>query len=144
MTVIQQAYHALETALVRFMPVLQRKVVLNQLGGEEAAGIAEVVNRVAQTIASMPATYATESQGEAAVVHLHYFLGGVSAWVTEKDKGRPEQGDIEQRQAFGLITLGGDIDDAEYGYISIQELIESGVELDLYWTPKTLAEVRAA
>lgn len=31
---------------------------------------------------------------------------------------------------------------AELGYISIAEIVRSGVELDLYWTPKTLAEVR--
>jgi hypothetical protein len=31
----------------------------------------------------------------------------------------------------------------ELGYISIEELVANGIELDLYWTPKTLAEVKA-
>jgi hypothetical protein len=143
-TNIQQAYYTLQTTLVRFMPPGQRILLLAQLGGEEGAGIAEIITHLAQVIADMPVTYETESQGDAAVIHLHYFLGGVSAWVTEKDKGRPDVGDIAQNQAFGLVTLSGDVDDAELGYISIQELIENGVELDLYWTPRTLAEVTAS
>lgn len=31
----------------------------------------------------------------------------------------------------------------ETGYISIVELLENGAELDLYFTPKTLAEVQS-
>ena len=44
-----------------------------------------------------------------------------------------------QIQAFGLANLGYG---AELGYICIKELIEHGIELDLYWTPKTLGEVK--
>ena len=44
----------------------------------------------------------------------------------------------EQRDAFDLCGDGG-----ELGYISIAELIQLGAELDLHWTPRTLAEVRA-
>ncbi|MFA5352688.1 MAG: hypothetical protein WC291_00500 [Thermodesulfovibrionales bacterium] len=51
-------------------------------------------------------------------------------------------GDERQYQAFGLITLTGDPEDAELGYINIQELIEAGVELDLYWLPRKLRDIR--
>ena len=44
-------------------------------------------------------------------------------------------------KAFGLADPFGD--GGELGYISIMELRRAGVELDLYWTPKTLAEIRA-
>lgn len=44
-----------------------------------------------------------------------------------------------QLQAFGLADLGYG---GELGYISIVELLECGAELDLHWTPQTLAEVK--
>jgi len=56
-------------------------------------------------------------------------------YITEKDMGD------EQIQAFGLADLGMGF--PELGYISIEELVENGVELDLHWTPKTLAEVKS-
>jgi hypothetical protein len=49
--------------------------------------------------------------------------------------------DGPQLQAYGLADLYGD--GGELGYISILDLIRHNVELDLYWTPKTLNEVRA-
>jgi len=52
-----------------------------------------------------------------------------------------ESGDPAQHQAFGLASMG---DDPELGYISICELIELGVELDLYFTPVPIGECRAA
>ena len=40
--------------------------------------------------------------------------------------------------------LNGDEDCDELGYISIQELTACGAELDLYFAPRTPAEVKAA
>ena len=54
------------------------------------------------------------------------FLAGAEA-VFEK----------EQLQAFGLADLGYG---PEYGYISIEELLENGVELDFHYRPRTVAE----
>ena len=42
-------------------------------------------------------------------------------------------------QALGLANLGYG---GELGYISIQELIDAGVELDVYWTPKTIGAIK--
>lgn len=47
----------------------------------------------------------------------------------------------EQHQAFGAANLGYG---AELGYISIEELKENNVELDLYWTPKPLSQIERA
>lgn len=44
-----------------------------------------------------------------------------------------------QIQAFGSANLGRG---AELGYISIAEITECGAELDLHWTPCTLASLR--
>lgn len=94
---------------------------------------------LAKAIGRTPLTYQTENvETFDKVLCLHYFRGGVDAWIVERDVGdTPDQnGEGVQHQAFGAITLeGGGWAEVEWGYISIQELIENGVELDLYWTP---------
>ena len=90
-----------------------------------------------KTINEMPKSYETDGQGGEAKVVLHYFKDGSDWWIIEKDL------EPEQHQAFGFACLNGDVECAELGYISIAELIKYGVELDLYWTPKTLKEIKA-
>lgn len=85
-------------------------------------------------INEMPVTYQQDGKGEDAVIHLHYFLGGSDFYITEKDV------ENEQLQAFGLVSLNGH--EPEFGYISIVELLEIGVEFDLNWNTKTIKEVR--
>ena len=97
---------------------------------------------LANLIDRMPHSYQTEGQGNQAIAHLHYFAGGsANWWITEKDKGaaddEPEQ---RQSQAFGRADLFGD--GGELGYISLPEIIANGGEMDLYWTPKTLEEIK--
>jgi hypothetical protein len=48
----------------------------------------------------------------------------------------------EQLQAFGYACLNGDTENAELGYISIEELTENGVELDLYYKPEKLGDIK--
>lgn len=77
-------------------------------------------------------------------------MGGVDAWIVERDVGEngteapgAGEGDQHQHQAYGKITLfGGGWEEAEWGYISIVELIQNGVELDLYWEPKPVKEMK--
>jgi len=82
------------------------------------------------------------------IVYLHFFGRNYDAWVTERDylPGEIEDPDndySQQSQAFAFCSFGGPKDrDAELGFVSIQELIENGIELDLYWTVKPLSEVR--
>lgn len=135
---VRAAKAALMGILKDFMPVSQRNCLADALRGEERVGIAEVVLRATEQIETMPKTYEQDGLGDAAVAHLHYFRGSVDAWITEKDKGDGSE-DTAQYQAFGKQSFYGP-DSAEMGYISIKELIENGVELDLYWEPKTLKE----
>lgn len=109
----------------------QRAALWAALEGEERAHFADIVTRLVATWQAMPATYASESQGRAAVAHLHYFLGGADWWIIEKDSAG-------QIQAFGIADLGMG---AELGYISIPELLAVGAELDFYFAPKTIAEI---
>ena len=94
----------------------------------------DVINELYQTITTMPKTYEQDGKGNEAVAYLHYFKGNSDWWITEKDMG------TEQQQAFGLASINGY--EPELGYISIEELKSVNAELDFYWTPKTIGEIK--
>ncbi len=85
----------------------------------------------------MPETYGQNGMGDQAVVYLHYFCNAGDFYITEKDSDPDGDGQI---QAFGLADLGY----PELGYISIQEIISAGVELDINWSPVTLEQIKEA
>lgn len=132
--IIRRAKDGLVGPLKHFMPVMQRSVLADQLRGEERVGIAEMICRTLDVIIHLPQPYTTEGV-VGALAQLHYFKGSVDAWIVECDSSD------EQLQAFGKISLYGNGDEAEVGYISIKELIDNGVELDLHWKPVPLAEI---
>ena len=112
--------------------------------GEEGAFFRTMIQELETKIKTMPKTYETDGQGDEALATLHYFMGGSDWWIIERDAGSPddeEQG--VQAQAFGFTCLNGDTENAEMGYISIQELIENGAELDLYYTPEKIGGIKA-
>jgi len=120
----------------------QMMVVKEMLKGEEKTFFADKIAELAKTISEMPKSYETDGQGNKAIVHLHYFKNSCDWYIIEKDMGSPD--DIEtgvQLQAYGFANL-GDPQNAELGYISIQELIEHNVELDFHFAPCTLEEVK--
>lgn len=127
-----------------FMPTDQLKAVRAGMRGEEKEFFIDKGREIRNIIENMPKSYETDGQGDAAVAHLHYFKGVSDFYITEKDAGSPkDETPGQQLQAYGLADLGPGHGEAEKGYISIQELIDNGVELDLHWTPKTLAEIKA-
>lgn len=118
-----------------FVPVDQLKILVSLLRGEERGFFREKLREVQGIIENMPVTYQQSELEDSAVVHLHYFGMGGDWWITEKDV---EGG---TRQAFGLVDLGRG---PELGYISIDELVaDRSIELDLYWKPVTLAQLKA-
>ena len=117
-----------------FLGRQQMYAMLAVLEGEEHQYMLDKIKQVSTTIETMPKTYQQDGLGDKAVVYLHYFRGGMDWHITEKDM------EFEQLQAFGLADLGYG---AELGYIWLGEITSAGVELDLYWTPKTLAAVKA-
>ena len=154
MTTSEKALDAREALRVHllgnFMPYSQRLCLLAAQRGEEAEAINDIVMGAVERIKATPMTYQTEDvETKDKVLHLHYFKGGVDAWIVERDVGdsgnpsAPGAGEGVQHQAYGKISLfGGGWEDAEWGYISIAELIKNGVELDLYWTPRTAKEMK--
>jgi len=117
-----------------FIGKRQRHCLQTMLAGEERAAVVEIVERLAETIGNMPTTYQTDGQGDQARAVLHYFHGCMDWHIVEKDidGGTP--------QAFGLANLGNG---GEMGYISIDELTAHHIELDFYWTPQTIGELKA-
>ena len=110
--------------------------------GEEGAFFKQKLVDLAGVISRMPHTYQTDGQGKDAVIHLHYFKGGCDWWITEKDKGDPDDTPEQaQSQAFGLADLG--LGERELGYISLPEILSCGAEIDLHWEPKTLGQLEA-
>jgi len=131
--------HAAGTTLKHFLSKSQAIALAEGLAGEESNYFEQLITDTAQRIDAMPKTYEQETLGDQAIVHLHYFSGGGDWYITERDSDPDQSG---QHQAFGLADPFGD--GGELGYISIVELRQAGIELDLYWAPKTLAEIRAA
>lgn len=125
--------------LKNFMPAMELRTIVQNTNGEEGEFFVEKIQEMADRIRTMPKTYEQDGKGDGAVAYLHYFKGG-DWYITEKDAGSPDD-EVQgvQQQAFGLANLGYG---AELGYISIEELINAGVELDLYFTPKPLREIK--
>lgn len=105
--------------------------------GEEGEFFQQKFIDLAQQIDTMPKTFEQSGKCDQATVHLHYFLAGSDWYITEKDV----EGGVDQ--AFGYACLNGLEDFAEIGYISIAEITRYGAELDLHWTLRTLADVKA-
>ena len=80
---------------------------------------------------SIPKLYETESVPcERKVIHQRYELKYVGFYwlIAELDR--------EKNLAFGYANLNDD-QNAEWGYVSIEEILENGAELDRGWNPYT-------
>lgn len=116
----------------------QAQVLADLADGEEGDYYVDLMAQLAARCARMPATGETETQGDQALVALHYFLADCDWYIIEKDA----IGGVHQ--AFGYAVLHGDMHNAELGYISITELIDCKAELDFYFSPQTLASLKLA
>ena len=122
-----------------FIPKAQLRLIRQLEKGEEGAFFTEKLAEIQNIIDNTPKTYAQDGLGDQAIVSLHYFGGAYDAWISEVDIDEDGEGQI---QSFGLASFGG-IEDAELGYISIKEIINTpGLELDLYFSPKTIKSLK--
>jgi len=123
-----------------FMPERQKRIVATCMNGEERQYFFDKMVEIAATVEGMPVTYQQDGKGDEAIAHLHYFLGDCHWYITEKDR----EGEVEQ--AFGYAILHGDLINAEYGYIPITEIVDTGVgaELDFHFKPTPMAQIKQA
>ena len=117
----------------QFISKQQMDSIRSGLQGEEGKFFGDKIREMNNVINTMPKTYEQGGKGYQAIAYLHYFRGGMDWYITESDM------EDEQHQAFGLANLGHG---AELGYISIEELIANDAELDLYWVPATLSQIK--
>ena len=82
----------------------------------------------------MPKILEQDGKGDNAIAYLHYFTANTDFYITEKDI------EDEITQAFRLVSFVSDY--PEIGYISIEEVIKAGAEIDLHFEPKTLGEIK--
>lgn len=130
-------------AIKHFIPKGQVNTLKSIFRGEESIYAVQTVQRLAGIVKAMPVTYQTEEVEESEkIVHLHYFYANCHWYIIEKDKGESELGDEEQYQAFGYVIFHGDMINAEWGYVSIQEIVESGmIELDFHFNPTRFGDI---
>lgn len=121
--------------LKRYLPKSELASLMHSVRGEEGEYFVNLLKSMEQTIKAVPPLYDNEHLGTDARVRLHYFGGANDIWVTELDHDTGE--------AFGFTCLGGDMGNAELGYVSIPEIVATNrLELDLYWNDeKTLKDV---
>ena len=88
----------------------------------------------------VPPLYATEERRTRDIeIYMHFFLGRSDWYIAEYDE--------KDRIFFGYTILNGDLENAEWGFISLDELREvrtrQGFEVDrnLYWNVKKTSEI---
>ncbi len=68
------------------------------------------------------------------LIYAHFFYGGSDWWVYDWD-GKDDV-------VYAFVCLNGDWQNAESGGVSLHELAENRVEMDFFFTPKTLLEAK--
>ncbi len=120
-----------------FLPAVQFHLIAEQLKGEEGEYFQKLFEKMIFDWEEMPTTYQTEKvPKDQKIVRMHYFTPSSDWYIIEKDK------ELEQDQAFGYVILNGDTENAELGYISIEELKKiPSINLDYNWKPTPLGKV---
>lgn len=124
--------------LRKFMTELQIGALLSNMTREERQFFIDKIMEMVSIFQNMPKTYEQDGLGDEAMVYLHYFFGGNDWYITERDM------ENDQLQTFGYVQQG--IYPGELGYISIYHMIKEipGIELDLYFTPTKLKNIKNA
>lgn len=104
-----QATTEAAATLAQFMGDSQMLALSEALEVEEGMYFVKTLGELASLLDTMPRTYDQDGKGDQAVAYLHYFMGGMDWYITERDMGE------EQLQAYGLADLG--MGCPEQGYI---------------------------
>ena len=92
-------------------------------------------------LAMIPKLYETEDiQLQDKMIHLHFFIGGCDWYIAEYDG---------EDLFWGFAILNGDLQNAEWGYISFSELkdikidgwLEIDCEIELTWKVRRASEI---
>ena len=92
-----------------------------------------------EELAKIPVFYSTEKVPlKEKMIYMHFFLGGCDWYAAEYDP--------ESRIFFGFAILNDDLEMAEWGYFSLQELCDVKVEFlevdrDLHFEPQKAMDI---
>ncbi|WP_424196736.1 hypothetical protein ACMYR3_16875 (plasmid) [Ampullimonas aquatilis] len=134
----QSLQAAAEKALVTLRPFIgfgQLSALDALCRGVEGIFYLERLINIATLIENMPVTF-EQRHDETDVAYLHYFSANSDWYILEKDI------DGGVSQAYGYAIIDGDTRFAEFGYISISDLVSRCVELDLHFTPISLINLK--
>ena len=110
------------------------------LGGarevEKATQVIDAVIATALRVVTMPSVSGSDKNKNSVLAHLHYQSVFGDWYIMEKDC-LPEQ-----HQAFGWVKLNG-YSSGEFGYISISELIENDVWMDVEFHEAAIDKIRS-
>ena len=125
-----------------FMSPRQSNAVSELMRGEEGSFFIAKMIELDQRITDMPVTY-EQNEVSDPIAYLHYFMGGSDWYITEKDmEGKGTE------QAYGYACLNGDMMNAEFGFISIDELCSivirgfMTIDLDFHFDPTPMSVIK--
>lgn len=123
-----------------FLSTKQNSFLMAQCNGEAQKLAINKLNAIAQIIDDMPKSFEQVGKGDQAIAYLHYSTDDSDWFITEKNA------DGYIGEAFGYTILNGRqhfSDPNGKGLVSIFEITRHGAELDLEFTPCTIAEVKS-
>jgi hypothetical protein len=90
---------------------------------------AEPLERLAERVRKCPRLYETDGKAEHPAI-FHYFYGSTDIFICEFDG---------EEEMFGFSILNGDLDNSEWGYISLAEIRSvTLLNLDYYWEEQSI------
>jgi hypothetical protein len=110
--------------IAKFIPRVQLEVT-----EEHIKEYIDIIKRLGERISKMPKLGETDGLKEHPAI-LHYFAGGTDIYICEYD-GKDTM--------FGYSILNNDLDNSEFGYISLSELVNISVlNLDYYFKDQSI------
>jgi len=124
--------------VISLIPIFQQKV-LSKMAQEDKK---EIIENLQNNLSEIPKIYGQDGKGKESIVYLHYFNSSSDYYVTELTYEEDEK----LFTAFGYVILNGDMQNAEFGYLPINEIIQQKnpiryPELDFYWKPTSLKSI---
>jgi hypothetical protein len=120
-------------------PALARRIMIAVIVTLTGRRLIMWNNPTNKELAKIPAFYSSEETPlKKKMIHMHFFIGGCDWYAAEYSP--------EEKCFFGFAILNNDLEMAEWGYFSLEELSSlkvSFVEVDrdLYWKPKKAIEI---
>lgn len=109
--------------------------------GEEAAAFLEIERRLIDLINKCPVTYEQDGLGEQSIAYLHYFNEDSDYYVIEKD--RSAEGDLPEQFQSQMFALKRErTNPYRYGYVDLRTLLKMGCELDFYFKPTKIIDIK--